>query len=127
MGGEAAVAIEVPTGPEVVAGSTRLKAGTAQKMILNMLSTATFTRLGHVYRGMMIDVQATNEKLRRRAARIVRELTGAEPRAAYLALESAGGNARLAIVMLLGHLEADEARKRLEACGDDVEVALGRR
>ena len=127
IGREAAVAIEVPTGPEVVAGSTRLKAGTAQKMILNMLSTATFTRLGHVYRGRMIDVRATNEKLRGRATRIVGELTGAEPAAAYRALRSAGGNARLAVVMLLGHLDADEARERLEACGGDLEVALGRR
>ena len=127
MAREAAVAIEVPTGAEVVAGSTRLKAGTAQKMVLNMLSTATFTRLGHVYRGRMIDVQATNEKLRGRAGRIVRELTGAEPDAAHRALQSAGGSARLAVVMLLGHLGADEARERLEACGRDVDAALGQR
>src|SRR5207244_1915564 len=83
------------------------------------LSTATFTRLGHVYRGRMIDVQATNEKLRGRAARIVGELTGAEPGAAHRALQSAGGSARLAVVMLLGRLDADEARGRLEAWGGD--------
>ena len=127
MGREAAVAIEVPAGPEVVAGSTRLKAGTAQKMVLNMLSTATFTRLGHVYRGRMIDVQATNEKLRMRAARIVGEATGAGPESVSEALRGAGGSARLAVVMLLGGLDADAARERLESCGGDVEVASGAR
>jgi N-acetylmuramic acid 6-phosphate etherase len=127
MGREAAVAIEVSTGPEVVAGSTRLKAGTAQKMVLNMLSTATFTRLGHVYRGRMIDVQATNEKLLLRAARIVGELTGAGPEAASEALGGAGGSARLAVVMLLGGVGADEARERLESCGGDIDAASGLR
>jgi N-acetylmuramic acid 6-phosphate etherase len=94
-------------------------------MVLNMLSTATFTRLGHVYRGRMIDVHATNEKLRMRAARIVGEVTGAGPESASGALRAAGGSARLAVVMLLGGLDADEARERLESFGGDVEVASG--
>jgi N-acetylmuramic acid 6-phosphate etherase len=75
----------------------------------------------------MIDVQATNEKLRLRAARIVGELTGAGPETASDALGSAGGSARLAVVMLLGGFDADEARERLEGCGGDVEVASGAR
>jgi N-acetylmuramic acid 6-phosphate etherase len=75
----ARVGIEVATGPEVLTGSTRLKAGTSQKRILNMLSTAAFTRVGKVYENLMVDVQATNEKLKHRAHRIVRE-TRASPK-----------------------------------------------
>lgn len=94
----AEIAIEVVSGPEVIAGSTRLKAGTVQKLVLNMLSTAVFTRLGHTYRGRMVGVVASNEKLRARAARIVADLSG---------------------------VSLDEARRRLDDAGGDVRVALG--
>lgn len=126
MGLAVDVAIEVETGPEVVAGSTRLKAGTAQKMVLNMLTTVAFVRLGHVYKGRMVDVQATNEKLRQRAVAIVSELTEAPEARAESTLRAAGGSAKLAIVMLQCNLPADEARSRLEEAGGDLAAALER-
>ena len=125
LGRAAAIAIEVPTGPELVAGSTRLKAGTVQKVILSMLSTGVFTRLGHVYRGRMVDVTPTNEKLRRRAAEIVADLTGAEETRVGLALREAGGNPKLAILMLRAGLSAEAARARLGEVSGDLAVALG--
>lgn len=88
------VAIEVETGPEVIAGSTRLKAGTVQKLVLNMLSTAVFTRLGRTHRGRMVGVVASNEKLRERAARIVADLTGVSIEEARARLEAASGDIR---------------------------------
>lgn len=125
LGRMAELAIEVPTGPELVAGSTRLKAGTAQKIVLNMLSTAVFTRLGHVYRGRMVDVVPTNEKLRRRAAAIVRDLTGASATEVDNALAQADGNAKLAVLMLQTGLSVDVARARLLEDRGDLSVALG--
>ena len=89
---DADVAIEVATGPEVIAGSTRLKAGTVQKLVLNMLSTAVFTRLGRTRRGRMTGVVAANEKLRERAARIVADLAGLSLDEARRRLDEAGGN-----------------------------------
>jgi N-acetylmuramic acid 6-phosphate etherase len=121
------IAIEVDAGPEVIAGSTRLKAGTAQKTALNMISTAVFTTLGHTYRGRMVDVVAANEKLRSRAARIVRELTGGSDEKVEATLGDAGGNAKLAILMLRFGLDAAGARARLSAAGGDLAVALGER
>lgn len=94
------IAIVVATGPEVVAGSTRLKAGTAQKLVLNMLTTAVFTQLGHTYRGRMVDLVVTNEKLRRRAVRLVSDLTGSPASAARIALEASGWSSRRAIATL---------------------------
>ncbi len=88
------VAIEVETGPEVIAGSTRLKAGTVQKLVLNMLSTAVFTRLGHTHRGRMVGVVAANEKLRARAARIISDLAGVTVEEARRRLDDAGGDVR---------------------------------
>ncbi|CAA9586882.1 MAG: N-acetylmuramic acid 6-phosphate etherase [uncultured Thermomicrobiales bacterium] len=105
------VAIVPLVGPEVLAGSSRLKAGTAQKLVLNMLSTATMVRLGKVYRNLMIDVQPTNTKLRARAVRIVQGATGATPEAAAAAL-AAAGDTRSAIVMLRLGLDAAAARER---------------
>ena len=119
------LAIEIETGPEVIAGSTRLKAGTVQKVVLNMLSTGIFTRLGHTYRGRMVDVVASNDKLRRRAARIVAELTGAPAARVEGALAEAGGSAKLAILMLRCGLAAGEARSRLSSAGGDLSAALG--
>ena len=86
------VAIEIDTGPEVIAGSTRLKAGTAQKLVLNMLSTAAFTRLGRTRRGRMVGVVAGNQKLRERAARIVADLAGVSLEEARRRLDDAGGD-----------------------------------
>ncbi len=121
------IAIEVDAGPEVIAGSTRLKAGTAQKAALNMISTAVFTRLGHTYRGRMVDVIISNEKLRGRATRIVRELTGGSDEKVDAALHDASGNAKLAILMLRCGLDAAAARARLSAAHGDLAVALGER
>lgn len=110
-------------GPEVITGSSRLKAGTAQKLVLNMISTATMVRLGKVYGNLMVDVQPTNAKLRARAVRIVRDATGADEAAAARAL-AAGGNPRVAIVMLRLGLDQDAAARRLADAGD-LRAALG--
>jgi N-acetylmuramic acid 6-phosphate etherase len=88
------IAIEIETGPEVISGSTRLKAGTAQKLVLNMLSTAVFTRLGRTHRGRMVGVVASNDKLRERAARILAELSGLSIEDARERLQAAGGDLR---------------------------------
>jgi N-acetylmuramic acid 6-phosphate etherase len=109
-------AILVETGAEPIAGSTRLKAGTSQKVVLNLLSTLIMVRLGRVWRGQMVDMVARNEKLRRRAIRMVRGLTGASEDAAREALARAGGKAKLAILLLHG-MDADEASNRLAAAG----------
>lgn len=94
MGRGVDITIQVETGPEVIAGSTRLKAGTVQKLVLNMLSTAVFTRLGRTYRGRMVGVVASNEKLRARAAKIVSELTGVSIEEARARLVEANGDVR---------------------------------
>src|SRR3954470_20672055 len=109
------LAIEVLVGPEFIAGSTRLKAGTAQKLVLNMLSTLTMVRLGKTYGNLMVDVRATNEKLRDRARRIVEQAAQAPPDQAAAALNAAGGETRVAIVMLRTGDTADAARDRLAA------------
>jgi N-acetylmuramic acid 6-phosphate etherase len=120
------VAIEVCTGAEVIAGSTRLTAGTAQKIVLNTLSTATMVQLGRTFGGWMVDVQASNYKLRRRALRILRETTGAEPEAAERALADAGGETRTALVALLLGVDTQTARDRLAAANGQVRAAAGR-
>jgi N-acetylmuramic acid 6-phosphate etherase len=110
------------TGPEVIAGSTRLKAGTAAKLALNMITTAAMVRLGRVYGGLMVDVQPTNRKLRRRAERIVRALTrNAGPRRA---LRQADGNTKVAILMLRRGLGAQSARRLLQRSGGSLREAL---
>lgn len=125
LGAAADVAIEIDAGPEVVAGSTRLKAGTAQKVTLNMISTGVFIQLGHTYRGRMVGVVTTNEKLRARAARMVRELTGCSDERVGAALHEAEGNARVAILMLRCGIDSAAARTRLTAANGDLAVALG--
>ncbi len=122
---EAAVAIMIAplVGPEVIAGSSRLKAGTAQKLVLNMLSTATMIRLGKVYRNLMIDVQPTNAKLRDRARRIVQEAAGVNPEEAAAALAEAG-NVRTAIVMLWLGLDRAAAEQRQREYRE-LRLALG--
>src|SRR5919204_2189980 len=104
--------IQVVVGPEFVAGSTRLKAGTAQKLVLNTLSTLSMIRLGKTFGDLMVDLRATNEKLRARVRSIVGRATGAPPDEVETALASAGGDARVAIVSLLAGVEAAEARAR---------------
>ena len=108
-------AIVLPTGAEVLSGSTRLKAGTAQKIALNTLSTAIMVRMGKVYDNLMIDVVATNEKLRARARRLVRTLTGVDDARAQAALERAEGSAKVAVVMLARTVDAEQARALLRS------------
>jgi N-acetylmuramic acid 6-phosphate etherase len=115
LGDAVKLAIHPLTGPEVVAGSTRMKAGTAQKLVVNMLTTAAMVRLGKVYRNLMVDVRASNRKLRERARRIVAEVTAASPDEIEAALESSGWSARLAIAMVATGLSADDARELLAA------------
>ena len=121
----AEIAIAVETGAEVLTGSTRLKAGTAQKMVLNMLSTAAMVRLGHVYENLMIDVVPTNEKLSERSSQMLAEASGAEVSVARRALPQAEHNVRVALVMLKRGLQASEAKKKLKAASGDLRVALG--
>ena len=118
------IAITAVTGPEVITGSTRLKAGTAQKIILNMLSTGTMIRLGKVYGNLMVDVKVSNDKLKERARRIVMEATGKNLREAEEALTKAAGSAKLAVFMLLANLSAEEARVQLANADGYIERAL---
>ena len=124
MGGLADVSIVVETGPEVVSGSTRMKAGTAQKMVLNMLTTTAMTRLGRVHDGYMIGVQASNVKLRERAARIVGEIAGVEPEEAMEALEKANSDLKVAVVMIKFGIDKGEAEKALADAGGILRRAL---
>jgi len=118
------IAIELLTGPEVIAGSTRLCAGTAQKIALSTLSTTVMVRLGKTYGPYMVDVRATNAKLRRRALRMVQQITGANEAACAKALEATQGRVKPAVVMLLGDCDAKEAVRRLEAADGRVREAL---
>lgn len=124
VAGAADIAISPVPGPEAIAGSTRMKAGTAQKMVLNMLSTGAMVKLGKVYGNRMVDVRATNEKLRERARRIVQETTGAGGEQAALALRQAEGHVKTAICMLLTGLEAGEARALLGRHGGMLAAAV---
>jgi N-acetylmuramic acid 6-phosphate etherase len=121
----ARIAIATEVGPEVLTGSTRLKAGTSQKMVLNMLSTAVMVRLGHAYENLMIDALLTNEKLHHRAVRILTEASGKSVSVAEHALRAAGHNMRVALVMLKLGLDVREARMRLAAQRDALRAALG--
>jgi N-acetylmuramic acid 6-phosphate etherase len=121
----AEIAINVEVGAEVLTGSTRLKAGTAQKMVLNMLSTAAMVRLGHAYENLMIDAVMSNEKLQGRAVRILMEASGAEVSAVEDALRAAGHDMRVGLVMLKMGVGAAEARKKLKAARGDLRRALG--
>jgi N-acetylmuramic acid 6-phosphate etherase len=116
--------LAVVVGPEVVAGSTRLKAGTAQKLVLNTISTVAMIRLGKTYGDLMVDVRASNAKLAARARRIVRVATGVSDEEAEMALAAADGSAKVAVVALLRKIDADEARARLERAGGDIGTAL---
>src|SRR4029077_2311394 len=104
------VVIDLQTGPEVIAGSTRLKAGTATKIVLNAISTAAFVLLGKTYGGLMVDVRPTNAKLWARAVRIVSSLTGLGDDAALKLIQKAGGRAKVALVMHHAGVSAARAR-----------------
>ncbi|MGN4931451.1 N-acetylmuramic acid 6-phosphate etherase [Bacillus cereus group sp. MYBK14-1] len=114
IGKEAKIKIEVNNGPEVLTGSTRLKSGTSQKLICNMLSTASMVGLGKVYGNLMVDVQLTNEKLVERAKRIVMEATSCDYETAELYLSKADNKPKVAIVMILAGFTKEEAIQRLE-------------
>ncbi|GAB2720828.1 N-acetylmuramic acid 6-phosphate etherase [Paenibacillus thermoaerophilus] len=116
--------LEAVVGPEVILGSTRMKAGTAQKMILNMLSTAAMVRIGKVYQNLMVDLNPSNEKLVFRAKRIISLATGASDEEIEKAFRDSDQQAKTAIVMLLAGVSAEEARARLEAAGGFVNRAL---
>ena len=121
----ARIVIATEVGPEIIGGSTRLKAGTSQKLVLNMLSTAAMVRLGHVYENWMIDVALTNQKLRDRGLRILVEASGKDLSTAEHALRQSGHNLRTALVMLKRGLEAKSARERLARTKGNLRRALG--
>jgi N-acetylmuramic acid 6-phosphate etherase len=116
--------ITTVVGPEVITGSTRLKAGTATKMVLNMLTTGTMIRLGKTYGNLMVDVTATNEKLRDRSTRIVAELTSLSCEDAAALLDFCGGEVKTAIVSQRLSVSPKHARQRLMACGGHLRAAL---
>jgi N-acetylmuramic acid 6-phosphate etherase len=118
------IAIAPDTGPEVIAGSTRLKAGTAQKMVLNLLSTTAMIRFGKVYENWMVYVAMTNQKLRRRGARILEEAAGLSPSASAHALRQAGHDLPLVLVMTKSGATASNARQYLKSSNGNVRQAL---
>ncbi|MFF8931810.1 N-acetylmuramic acid 6-phosphate etherase [Streptomyces longwoodensis] len=117
-------AVEVVVGPELVTGSTRLKAGTAQKLVLNMLSTITMIRLGKTYGNLMVDVRASNDKLRARSRRIVALATGAGDEEIEAALAATGGEVKHAILVLLAGVDGPTAARLLEESGGHLRAAL---
>lgn len=124
VGQAAEIDIVLETGAEFLAGSTRMKAGTSQKVALNILSTGVMIRLGYVYRGKMVEMRVSNAKLRERAVRMVSDLTGADAEAARTALADAGGVIKLAVVMLLRGVDRPGAQAALDAAGGNLRKAL---
>ena len=120
------IAISPVVGPEVLTGSTRLKSGTAQKLVLNMLTTASMIRIGKAYGNLMVDLRVTNDKLAARATRIVMQATGCTAAEAQEALAAAGGQVKPAILILLTGLAPHAASARLEAAGGVLRAALAR-
>ena len=116
--------LAVVVGPEVLAGSTRLKAGTAQKLVLNTISTVAMIKLGKTYGDLMVDLRASNAKLEGRARRIIRMATGVSDEEAETALAAAGGSAKVAVVALLKEIDAGAAHAELERAGGDIRSAL---
>jgi N-acetylmuramic acid 6-phosphate etherase len=125
LGRLAKIVIAPEVGPEVLTGSTRLKAGTSQKMVLNMLSTAVMALLGHVYENLMIDMMLTNEKVADRALRILAEASGKRVSAAKHALRAAGHDMRVALVILKQRVKAQEAKRKLRRANGNLRKALG--
>jgi N-acetylmuramic acid 6-phosphate etherase len=120
----AELGIEVVVGPELIAGSTRLKAGTAQKLVLNMISTISMIRLGKTYGNLMVDVRASNEKLRARSRRIVRLATGAPDDVVEAALTATGGEVKHAILTILGGVDTRTAERLLTESRGHLRAAL---
>lgn len=118
------IVIDVPVGAEVVTGSTRMKSGTAQKMVLNMLTTGSMIRLGKVYENVMVDLQLTNKKLVERAKRIIMMFTDLNYELASEYLKKSGNHVKTAIVMAKGNLEKEEAQKRIEESNGFIRKAL---
>lgn len=118
------VAICPYVGPEVIMGSTRMKSGTAQKLVLNMLTTASMIRLGKVYENMMIDLQLTNKKLVERAKKIIMTITGVSYEAADDYLKKSGGHVKTALVMIKANVSVDEAKRRLNMANGFVRKAI---
>lgn len=127
LGRAADIAIDVVVGAEFITGSTRLKAGTAQKLVVNALSTATMIRLGKTYGNLMVDLQATNEKLRKRSHHIVALATGAGSGEIDAALRAAGNEVKTAVHILLAGTTAEQARAALQTHGGSLRHALGER
>lgn len=124
IGNVAKVAIEPTPGPEVLTGSTRLKAGSAQKMVLNMLSTIAMVGIGKVYKNLMVDVQQSNKKLKARAENIVMEATDADIDTVKETLEKSDGSVKLAIIMILLNLDKEQAEQRLQNSEGHIRKAL---
>lgn len=124
LASEADIAIAPQTGPEVIMGSSRMKSGTAQKLVLNTLSTGVMILLGHVHSNLMIDMPATNEKLRSRAVRMVELAAGVSLRVAVQAIRDANGNVKLASVMAGKRLSLDDAKAILAAHGGNLRKVL---
>ncbi len=124
LGVNAEIVIAPHVGPEVIAGSTRMKSGTAQKMILNMLTTASMIRLGKSYGNIMVDLQLTNAKLRERAKRIIMEIADVDYDTASDTLDSAQGHVKTALVMLLADVDARTAQVKLQEADGFIKTAL---
>ncbi len=125
IGALAAVSISVDLGPEIISGSTRMKAGSAQKMILNILSTAAMIRLGKVYGNLMVDVKVTNQKLAERARRLVRRLAGLDEDQAERLLVLANNEVKTAVVMHMMQVDAEAARELLAGAGGRLRAVIG--
>jgi N-acetylmuramic acid 6-phosphate etherase len=124
LGRAAGLAIQVDVGPEVIRGSTRMKAGTAQKLVLNTISTVAMVKLGKTFGDLMVDVQPSNAKLRARAQRAVAIATAKPESEVSAAIEASGGDPKVAIVSLLAGVDADAARSRLSAAGGVIREAV---
>ncbi|HYP07197.1 MAG TPA: N-acetylmuramic acid 6-phosphate etherase, partial [Bryobacteraceae bacterium] len=124
LAARAEIPIELLVGPEIVTGSTRMKAGTATKLALNMITTASMVKLGYVYGNLMVNVQPRNEKLRARARRIVREALGLPENDAALLLQESGGDVRTAILMAKRSVSREAAQRLLQEAGGNVKRAL---
>ena len=118
------IAIEAIVGPEILTGSTRLKAGTAQKLILNMISTGAMIQNGKSYQNLMVDLQMTNKKLETRAVNIIKDATGVDENEAKEYIEKAKGSVKVAIVMILLNCDYETAKKRLEKSEGKVKLAI---
>jgi N-acetylmuramic acid 6-phosphate etherase len=121
----AKTAICLSVGPECLTGSTRMKSGTAQKLVLNMLSTASMVKMGKVYENLMVDLNASNQKLEARAIRIVMQATGCDKQTASTALEQANNSAKLAILILLTNTSTEQAKAMLDQSNGFLRDALG--